>query len=72
MTGDVRLTSKLLGLNINPYSVVLPSRALTVIGSGGTQPAALRRVMSAVAIVLMLRPSAASRSSVTGGVSEVE
>ncbi|CAM5470378.1 hypothetical protein RLIN73S_01578 [Rhodanobacter lindaniclasticus] len=64
--------SKVDGLNIMPYSVVLPSRAVTVIGTGGTQPAALSRVMSALATVASVWPSSARRSTVTGGVVGVE
>src|SRR5580704_17175348 len=33
--------SKFVGLNINPYKSVLPSRAFTTNGMGGTQPVAL-------------------------------
>ncbi len=50
----------------------MPSRPFTVNGIGGTQPAAFRREMSAVATVARLRPSLALRSTVTGGVVGVE
>jgi hypothetical protein len=59
-------------LNIIPYSVVLPSRAFTLIGVGATQPAAFNLEMSAFAIVVTTCPSLASRSTVTGGVVGVE
>src|SRR3546814_8953964 len=67
MIGYFFAGSKFVGLNIIPYRSVLPSRALTVNGSGGTQPAASRREMSAVAIVATVAPSSARRSNVTGG-----
>ncbi len=72
MIGYFWCGSKLVGLNIMPYRVVLPSRAVTVIGIGGTQPAAFRRLMSALATVAMTCPSAAERNTVTGGVVGVE
>ena len=61
----------MVGLYIKPYRSVAPSRALTVIGSGGFQPVASSFEMSAFSSVMIVRPSA-SRSSVTGGVSGVE
>src|SRR5690606_9650288 len=64
--------SKLVGLNIMPYRSVLPSRALTVNGTGGTQPAAFSREMSAVATVATVLPSSARRSTVTGGSTGVD
>src|SRR5690348_10444538 len=67
MTGYFFDGSKFVGLNIMPYRSVLPSRAFTVNGIGGTQPAAFRREMSAVATFASLRPSFALRSTVTGG-----
>ena len=50
----------------------MPSRAFTVNGIGGTQPAALRRLMSAVATVGEHVAVRAGRSTVTGGVVGVE
>src|SRR3546814_11466981 len=61
-----------VGLNISPYRSVLPSRALTVNGSGATQPAARRREMSPRATSRTSVPSTALRSSVTGAVAVVE
>src|SRR5574337_1474984 len=72
MTGYFFAGSKSVGLNSIPYSVVLPSRAFTVIGVGGTQPIAFRREMPALATLAMTWPSSAARNTVTGGEVGVE
>jgi hypothetical protein len=73
MIGYAFVESRFVGTNMRPYSLVLPSRAVVMIGTGGFHPAATRRAMSAFSIGITMRPLArTSRSTTTGGVSGVE
>ena len=65
MIGYFFVESSDFGVYIRPYRSVFPSRALTVMGVGGFQPATSRREMSAFSSGATSLPSA-SRSTVTG------
>src|SRR6266851_2700990 len=63
--------SKLVGLNMKPYTSVFPSRPFTVIGTGGTHPAATSFVMSCFATSTTTLP-VSSRTTADSGCVTVE
>ena len=60
-----------VGVYIRPYRSVLPSRAFTVKGMGGFQPACTSREMSAFSSATTCLPFR-SRTTVVGGTTGVD